>query len=394
MQTSRFTLSLFLITMLFSAQTAIAHGNGQALPGNNHNAKALMGVLDSTLIWNWGTSSYNQLAQGSFNTYGTNNMVSNTVNMNYSGGSWINYTQDNYGYDGNNNLLSDVNQHWSGTAWVNFEQYTSTYDGNNNQLSNLVQLWTSGAWANNTQYFYHYNVSNVLTSNIMQTWVSGAWVTTDSFVYTYDGNNNLMNELDLNWSGTAWVNNNQWVYTYSGNNKVTYTIQTWTGSAWSNESVDNYTYSGGNLATDINQVYNGNIASNNQELFYGYDSYNNNTSIVNEQYVANAWTDYDSTHLYYHETGTVNSVVNVNTLDAVISVYPNPAQSVINVSVSNSTIQPLLATLYDITGRALKTIPLNNNVTQVSLNNISAGVYELVLADEKGNKAVKQIVVQ
>jgi|GEM_PF-4930786 hypothetical protein len=392
MQTSKSTLSLFLIAILFSAQIATAHGSSQATPGNNHNAKALVGVLDSTLVWNWGSTSYDQLVQGSFNAY-TNTDLTDSLNQRYSGGAWINSTQDNLTYDGNNNILTDTNQTWSGSVYTNHELFTYTYDGNNNRLSEVSLLRSGGIWTPNAQYFYHYN-GNILISSDQQAYVSGAWTITDSFTYAYDGNNHLLTEVDLYYSSGAWANNNEYTYTYSGNNMTSFTQATWTGSAWSTESKDTYTYSGGNLATDINQIYNGNISSNNYELIYGYDVNNNLVSIVNQQYMGNVWVNDDSTHLYYHETGTPNSVVNVNTLDAVISVYPNPAQSVVNVVVSNVTAQPLIATLYDITGRVVKTIPVNNNVTQISLNNISAGMYHLVLADEQGNKAVKQVIIQ
>ncbi len=394
MQTSYFTPYLLFIALFFSTQVVTAHGNGQGIPGNTNNAKALTGVLDSTLVWNWGTTSYDQLVSGSFNTYASNNLT-NTLNRLYSGGAWINSTQDNYTYDGSNNLISDTNQHWTGTAWKNYELYISTYDGSHNELTYLTQLWTSGAWVNTSQVINHYS-GNLLISNILQTWSSNAWVTTDSFTYAYDGNNNLLTELDLNLSGGVWTNSTKYTYTYSNNKPVTYTIATWTGASWSNESEDTYTYGtgAGLLATDINQVYGPNGAYNNQKLIYGYDANNNNTSIINQDYPAGAWVNFDSTHLYYHETGSANAVVNVNELDGAISVYPNPAQSVINVAVSNARVQPLIATLYDITGRTLKTIPVNSSVTQIGLNNVSAGIYQLVLADEKGNKAVKQIVVQ
>jgi len=387
MQT-RITTGLFLWIAMLSTQVCLA--------GGSNNAKSLTGILDSTLVWNWdaGNSSYDQLVSGTWLTYDANNNNTNLLSKIYNSGSWNNYNQHNYTYDGNNNLTQDLYQLWGGTAWTNQSQTTNTYDGNNNQTNTVVQNWTSGAWVNFSQTIKHYNSGNLVVSSILQSWVSSAWSTTDSFVNTYDGNNNLINETDLYWSGGVWMNNQQWIYTYNSANKVTTDLnQTWTGAAWANQQKDTYTYDGNNnLVNDLTNGWNGNLETTVQNLIYAYDNSNNNTSIINQQEQANALVNQDSTHLYYHET--TSGINNITSLNAAISVYPNPSKYVISVAYHSVDLSPVTATLYDVTGRPVAVQTINNGVQQIDVHELSSGVYQMVFTNDKGGREVKRVVVE
>ncbi len=74
----------------------------------------------------------------------------------------------------------------------------------------------------------------------------------------------------------------------------------------------------------------------------------------------------------------------INELEKVtVNVYPNPANNVLNfeLNISNATVQ-----LFDITGKALKTINTNKNMFSVSLNNFNNGIYFYSIMDAEGNK--------
>ena len=73
---------------------------------------------------------------------------------------------------------------------------------------------------------------------------------------------------------------------------------------------------------------------------------------------------------------TVNNNVgiNENTQDNLFSVFPNPAQSVINVK-ADSKLLGQVYSIYDNTGRVVLTGKLNSDNTTIELGNLSGGVY-------------------
>lgn len=73
---------------------------------------------------------------------------------------------------------------------------------------------------------------------------------------------------------------------------------------------------------------------------------------------------------------TVNNNVglNENTQDKLFSVFPNPAQSIINVKADTKLIGNVYS-IYDNTGRVVLTGKLNSHNTSIELGNLSGGIY-------------------
>ncbi len=73
---------------------------------------------------------------------------------------------------------------------------------------------------------------------------------------------------------------------------------------------------------------------------------------------------------------TVNNNVGINefTQDNLFSVFPNPAQSVINVKADNKLIGEVYS-IYDNTGRVVSTGKINAQNTTIELGNLSGGIY-------------------
>jgi hypothetical protein len=79
---------------------------------------------------------------------------------------------------------------------------------------------------------------------------------------------------------------------------------------------------------------------------------------------------------------TVNNNVGINefTQDNLFSVFPNPAQSVINVKADNNLIGEVY-TIYDNTGRVVLTGKINAQNTTIELGNLSGGIYMLSVGE-------------
>lgn len=76
----------------------------------------------------------------------------------------------------------------------------------------------------------------------------------------------------------------------------------------------------------------------------------------------------------------------IHTIDASISVYPNPTNSVININASN-TIKSI--ELYDVQGRLLQTKLENNVNSKIDITNKQNGIYFLKITSDKGSKVEK-----
>jgi hypothetical protein len=89
-----------------------------------------------------------------------------------------------------------------------------------------------------------------------------------------------------------------------------------------------------------------------------------------------------------------NAGVNEVNLNTAVSVYPNPAQSVIRVSSTQNVLINSVQVL-DITGRTLMTeTGLNTNSYQLENHHLNAGIYFINVSVKDGGNIIKKIVVE
>jgi hypothetical protein len=74
----------------------------------------------------------------------------------------------------------------------------------------------------------------------------------------------------------------------------------------------------------------------------------------------------------------------------VITLYPNPTADYVNIFVNNNNSLKTTASLFDIHGKQVKTVLLNNNNVQVSLKDIASGTYFIRFANGETQKIIKQ----
>ena len=88
---------------------------------------------------------------------------------------------------------------------------------------------------------------------------------------------------------------------------------------------------------------------------------------------------------------TVNNNVGINesTNDNLFSVFPNPAQSIINVKTDISLVGKSYS-IMDITGRIIQTGIIATENTEINLNSLSEGTYVLKI-NEKLNQSFRII---
>jgi hypothetical protein len=91
-----------------------------------------------------------------------------------------------------------------------------------------------------------------------------------------------------------------------------------------------------------------------------------------------ALTQEEITSLYYGSSLGVNEVSQSN----LFSVFPNPAQNVINVNLDGELVGSVY-TIYDNIGKAVKTGKLNSVNTTIELNDLSSGIYTFSVGENK-----------
>ena len=85
------------------------------------------------------------------------------------------------------------------------------------------------------------------------------------------------------------------------------------------------------------------------------------------------------------------SVGSVAALD--FTVYPNPSTGILNIQLNTFTGDSASAEVFDLQGRKVASKTLSNSLTQLSIDNLSNGVY-FVVVNQNNQKTTKKIVLQ
>ena len=84
-------------------------------------------------------------------------------------------------------------------------------------------------------------------------------------------------------------------------------------------------------------------------------------------------------------TGINESQIN----SASITVFPNPANDVLTISISQQTISPITISIYDITGRLMNAVKTNKNNTSIDVSNLNNGIYFINITGSDFNTSRK-----
>lgn len=100
----------------------------------------------------------------------------------------------------------------------------------------------------------------------------------------------------------------------------------------------------------------------------------------------------DSTVMFFDTLSITSTLSNNDFLSSKLSVYPNPANNIVNISSTiNATIGNVDMT--DLNGRVIKSVKVNATEGQISVSDLAAGVYMMRITTDQGS-AVKKVVKQ
>jgi hypothetical protein len=248
--------------------------------------------------WDYGIGEWVDFAVDS-STYDAKGRIVNMV-ARWTGvdGSWTNYYQFVYAYDGAGNLLQFLSQSWGGIGWVNYVKYAYTYDAQSNMTSFTDIKWYQGAWQNVRRFTYSYDGNGNMIKDAYQLWgdIVFDWVAVDRSFYGYDERGNQIDAVTEVWRDTVWVNVQHDSTQFDAQDRpIRLVTQLWesTGKIWITVSGIAYSFTSSGAPSSVTyQGWNNGDSSwsNAMRDLYAYNSRGGQTLHLHQRWVS-SWTD-------------------------------------------------------------------------------------------------------
>lgn len=288
------------------------------------------------------------------NSYTSNNKISETVSTHFDGVQWLNTNKVIYNYNSDTLLIQKTEYSGDSTAWGKFQKTDNIYDNSSNLLKRTVQIGYNNTWINNIEGRLSYNSSNQIETRSYHNWndTITSWVNQFKTQSIYDGSGNIIQFIQ-----------------YKGDNQN-----------WNNQNKKEIQFNQSIPLSDITPVS-------------FWDAYLNyiNQPLVEKNYVADGNNNFvliDSITYFY--SGPITGVTD-NDISK-IQVYPNPTSDWVIIKGDFSI--PTLVSLFDVTGRIVKSTVINGNSSLVNLQNLNAGLYylKIKIGDKQfSKKIIKQL---
>jgi len=364
----------------------------------------------------------------------------NSNNTNTSGNNYFDYNEYVHDiYDANNNVISctDSNDNTNAFQW---DSVINVYGSDGNIASSLDLQWSGFAWDSNTYVFFYYNTAGELVKDSTATY-TGTWGPTNLDAYYYNSHGYVIHVDDSAYNTGAWVDQVHVNFGYNSENELKFdTVSVNTGSAWINYEIDTFGYVTGAdywtalysnfaygaqweteietkhvnssfmpdsfsvMVTGSNSSYTNNYVYA-EKVAYNYDSYNNPTTdrqyyyTVTDMTVGTGYYDTTADEIdhYYYQNYIAAAVAKVNAPTPTVTVYPNPASNILNVTITDITSGANTSLrLTNIIGQTVisKTLPWTAATQSLPLTGIAPGIYILQVQDDKGNTLSTQKVIK
>jgi hypothetical protein len=318
---------------------------------------------DSTVRWFWSKTIpfwsddvkiYQQLIN--------NRIVSTQSHLN-GGGTWEAKDRTSYTYK-NGKIDSTITYYNYGKGIEPASLHVNQYNANKHVMQTTGYSWDAGSkqWLTAARTTYHYNNDKLPDTILFEGWVGGSssWVKTQRTVNTYAGQRQETSVRQL-MSMSGWVNDSRSSYSYDAKGKMRMTEEEeWDQLAadWEMKSRVEYSYSneGDNIEQKI-AAWDGAGWVDMRRTRYAYNQHHRVTSEeshtwdpTTNDWIINSW---DINRKFYYEAYT-NAVPEVAGRQIMLDVFPVPAKDRINISASFKTIQPVLITLTDMSGKIMR----------------------------------------
>ena len=341
--------------------------NNPGLPESFKSTKALKQRLDQIVYetYSLSTQQWSNDAKVAY-TYNADGDVTSAVTYDYSGGTWVNDLKEECTYNGEGKIIQVIESDWDGSAWQLSKKCEYTYNVSGYIETKITSLYQSGNWANSLKSDYTYDGNGKLTLDFVSAWsTTKGWITDSKFEYTYDGNQRIstIDKSTIDLGMGEWNLSRRNAFTHDGNGNLIHRDDSqWIGS-WDVYQYEEFTYSNTYVLADLLLPYS-------WLLQYFYFAHQLTGTI---QYVYN----YDVVNFVQYRRGTCtytqqNVGINSHVLVGV-SVYPNPATDLLNVTLPDAS-QTANIVLFDLYGRKVLECPVAHNQS-ISISHLPSGMY-------------------
>lgn len=134
--------------------------------------------------------------------YTYNGDITTVLYWDWNGNNWS--SDELWTYTRTGNTIELVMQYMQGGAWQNDEKQIITLNFDEKVTEILDQDWVGTSWVNDELTNYNYE-GNVFPTKTVKEWEGSAWEDHLKFEYTYDGSDNAVSGLCLGYGGYDWV---------------------------------------------------------------------------------------------------------------------------------------------------------------------------------------------
>lgn len=156
-------------------------------------------LVTEVIIQEWENGNWENETKEVYNYSGD---VTTVLYWDWNGSNWSSDELWTYTKDGN--TIELIIQYMQGGAWQNDEKQLLTLDFDEHVTEILDQDWVGTSWVNDELTNYNYE-GNVFPTKTVKEWEGSAWEDHLKFEYTYDGSDNAVSGLCLWYGGYDWV---------------------------------------------------------------------------------------------------------------------------------------------------------------------------------------------
>lgn len=315
--------------------------------------------------------------------------VSEKLTQRWFDAAWEDEYSEQFIYDSGGRLVETLFRRQTGSGLGDYAR--TLYTHGSDKTITLDQLWMGDDdWMDLYRSLSTYHAGNLVEFEF-QTHSADGWTNHSRRLYTFDGND-LVEVVYQNWYEGAWQNLRREARTYdlsrapssSDEGRITeHLYQTWDLGAWQNGSLTSYFYdSAGRLDESLHQRWGVQEWYDDRREVYTYSGQALVETLLQDR-VSNGWEN-SHRHIYAYAVTTA-SEESTPPLEFVLSVFPNPTQGNLNLSISIPSPSEVTVEVLDVLGRRVAALPTQRFDTGVhtldwNLSSLTAGVYVIQLA--------------
>ena len=151
--------------------------------------------------------------------YNYNDDMTTILYWDWNGTNWT--SDELWTYTKSGNTIEVLMQYMQGGAWQNDEKQIITLNFDEKVTEILDQDWSGTSWVNDELTTYHYE-GDVFPIKTVKEWNGSDWENHLKFEYTYDGNDNAVSGLCLEFGGYDWVSDDDDIEMVFGDGEKSY----------------------------------------------------------------------------------------------------------------------------------------------------------------------------